>query len=264
MQDDRQFREMTCDPKFRKVLITDGRSAIGQAMARAFVEAGAKLVWVGQSEPWKKFPGADELAQLPGVSLQPLDVTNEKSVREMAAEIGGRVDILVNTARLQRNHGIQARPGTESMRAQLDVNFLGLLRLAQEFGPALRARAADGQSNAVAWVNILSIFALSNFPPQGSWSATQAAAHSLAQCLRAEMRPAGIRVVNVFPGPIDDEWNKELPPPKLTPAALAKAVITGLQRGVEDIYPGDLAGELRERWRENPKILERELADERS
>jgi len=27
------------------------------------------------------------------------------------------------------------------------------------------------------------------------------------------MRPSGIRVINVFPGPIDDEWNQNLPPP---------------------------------------------------
>ena len=74
------------------------------------------------------------------------------------------------------------------------------------------------------------------------------------------MRPAGIRVINVFPGPIDDEWNQNMPPPKLTPAALASAIVKGLQDGVEDIYPGDVAQEWLARWRENPKVLERELA----
>ena len=120
----------------------------------------------------------------------------------------------------------------------MDVNYFGLLRLAQEFGPALRARGADGQSNAMAWVNLLSIYALANFPPHGTFSASKAAAHSLAQCLRAEMRPAGVRVINVFPGPIDDEWNQLLPPPKLAPAALANAVVAALRDGVEDVYPG--------------------------
>jgi hypothetical protein len=74
------------------------------------------------------------------------------------------------------------------------------------------------------------------------------------------MRPGGIRVVNVFPGPIDDEWNQTLPPPKLAPAALAKAVIRALQDGVEDLYPGDLAEEWLARFRESPKTLERELS----
>ena len=87
----------------------------------------------------------------------------------------------------------------------------------------------------------------------------QAAAHSLAQCLRAEMRPSGVRVVNVFPGPIDDEWNQLTPPPKVAPAALARAMVKALQDGVEDVYPGDVAQEWLARWRDNPKALEREL-----
>ena len=58
------------------------------------------------------------------------------------------------------------------------------------------------------------------------------------------MRQAGIRVVNVFPGPIDDEWNQLVPPPKLAPAALAKAIVTALRDGVEDIYPGDVAQDI--------------------
>ncbi|WP_295541475.1 SDR family NAD(P)-dependent oxidoreductase, partial [uncultured Pseudacidovorax sp.] len=109
-------------------------------------------------------------------------------------------------------------------------------------------------------INLLSIYALSNFPPHGTFSASKAAAHSLAQCLRAEMRPAGIRVINVFPGPIDDEWNQHMPPPKLGPDALASAIVKALRDGVEDVYPGDVAQEWLQRWRDNPKVLERELA----
>jgi len=85
-------------------------------------------------------------------------------------------------------------------------------------------------------------------------------AEQLAQCLRAEMRPAGVRVVNVFPGPVDDEWNQLLPPPKLAPAALARALVGALREGVEDLYPGDVAQEWLARWRDNPKALERELS----
>ena len=53
MADDPELREMTCDPKFRKVLVTDGMTAVGRALVRALVEAGADLVWVGHAEPWK-------------------------------------------------------------------------------------------------------------------------------------------------------------------------------------------------------------------
>ena len=260
MADDRQLREFTCDPKFRKVLVTDGKTALGQSLVKILVEAGADLVWVGYSKPWKKFPGFSELQKIPQVTLVPLDVTDSKNVREVAAEIGGKVDILVNNAEFHRAFGIGNRAGVETARSEMDVNYFGLLRLAQEFAPVMRARGADGQSSAVAWVNLLSVYALANFPPHGTFSASKAAAHSLAQCLRAEMRPAGVRVVNVFPGPIDDEWNQLTPPPKVAPGALAKAMVRALQEGVEDVYPGDVAQEWLERWRDNPKALERELS----
>lgn len=258
--DDRQLREFTCDPKFRKVLITDGRSALGQSLVHAFASAQADLIWVGHSEPWKVFPGFEKLTAVPGVTLLPLDLTDSKNVKEVAAEIGAKVDIVVNNAEHHRAFGIGNRAGVETARAEMDVNYFGLLRLAQELGPVMRARGADGQSSAVAWVNLLSIYALANFPPHGTFSASKAAAHSLAQCLRAEMRPAGVRVVNVFPGPIDDEWNQLLPPPKVAPPSLAAAIVKALRDGVEDVYPGDVAQEWLARWRDNPKALEKELS----
>ena len=260
MADDRQLREFTCDPKFRKVLITDGKTSLGQSLVKGFVKAGADLIWVGHAEPWKNFPGFQEIKSLQQASLVPLDLTDSRNVREVAAEIGGKVDIVVNNAEHHRAFGIGNRAGVETARAEMDVNYFGLLRLAQELGPAMRSRGADGQSSAVAWVNLLSIYALANFPPHGTFSASKAAAHSLAQCLRAEMRPAGVRVVNVFPGPLDDEWNQLLPPPKLAPAALARAGIKALQDGIEDVYPGDVAQEWLARWRDNPKALEKELS----
>jgi NAD(P)-dependent dehydrogenase (short-subunit alcohol dehydrogenase family)/uncharacterized OB-fold protein len=260
MADDRMLREMTSDPKFRKVLVTDGKTAVGQAMVQALVKAGAEIVWVGHAEPWKKLPGFDDISQFKEVTLVPLDLTNGRSVSELAGEIGGKVDIVINTAEVHRTYGIGARRGTDVAKSEMEINYFGYLRLAQEFGPALRARSADGVTHAAAWVNLLSIYALSNFPPHGTFSASKAAALSLAQCQRAEMRPAGIRVINVFPGPIDDEWNQNLPPPKLAPAALASAIVKALKEGVEDVYPGDVAQEWLERWRENPKVLERELA----
>jgi NAD(P)-dependent dehydrogenase (short-subunit alcohol dehydrogenase family)/uncharacterized OB-fold protein len=260
MADDRQLREFTCDPKQRKVLVTDGKTALGQALVKEMTSAGAEIIWVGHAEPWKKFAGFDELQKIPQVTLIPLEVTDSKNVREVAAEIAGKVDIVVNNAEYHRSFGISNRQGVETARSEMDVNYFGLLRLAQEFGPAMRSRGADGRASAVAWVNLLSVYALANFPAHGTFSASKAAAYSLAQCLRAEMRPAGVRVVNAFPGPIDDEWNQLLPPPKLAPTALAKALVSALREGVEDVYPGDVAQEWLARWRDNPKALERELS----
>ncbi len=215
--------------------------------------AGAERIYVGVPEPWPPAAVA-AFAQIPQTLLRPLDLTDSASVADLAAEIAGKVDILVNTAEHHRPHGVLAR-GIETARAEMEVNYFGLLRLAHSFAPALRARAADG---AAAWVNVLSIFALASFPPHGTFSASQAAAHSLAQSLRAEL--AGLRVVNVYPGPIDEEWNDSLPPPKLAPGALAGAIVAALRQGVEDVYPGDVAQDWLARLRDNPKALEREAA----
>lgn len=260
MADDRVLREMTSDPKFRKVLVTDGKTAAGQAIVRAVIEAGADIVWVGHAEPWKDLGGLDEIAALPQVTLVPLDLTDGRGVAQVASSIGGKVDIVINNAEYHRTHGISSRRGTDVAKLEMEINYFGLLRLAQELGPALKGRSADREDSATAWVNVLSVFALSNFAQHGTFSASKAAAYSLSQCLRAEMREAGIRVVNVFPGPMDDEWNQHILPPKVSPQELARAIVRALQDGVEDVYPGAVAREWLERWRENPKVLERELA----
>jgi NAD(P)-dependent dehydrogenase (short-subunit alcohol dehydrogenase family)/uncharacterized OB-fold protein len=261
VSDDPKLREMTCDPRGRKVLVTDGKTAVGQAIVRALAAVGADLVWIGEAEPWKRAAGLEALRALPQAVIVPLDVTDGKSVRELAGEIGGKVDILINTADHHRTFSIASRRGVETAQLEMDVNYLGLLRLAQEFAPVLRARAADEPTNAIAWVNLLSIFALANYPPHGTYAASKAAAWSLSQALRAELRPAGVRVINLFPGPIDDEWDQLEMPPKLAPASLANAMVEALQGSVEDVYPGDVAQDWLARHLDNPKVLERELEE---
>jgi short-subunit dehydrogenase/uncharacterized OB-fold protein len=256
MADDRVLRELTNDPAGRKILITDGRAPVAVPLARALATVGAELIYVGMTEPWPPAAVA-AFEQIPQVLVRPLDVTDSKAVADLAAEIAGKVDILINTAEHHRVQAIAAR-GIETARAEMEVNYFGLLRLAEHFAPALRARAADG---AAAWVNVLSIFSLSNFPPHGTFSASKAAAHSAAQGLRAELRGAGLRVVNVFPGPVEEEWNDMLPPPKLAPVALATAIVAALRDGVEDVYPGEVAQDWLARWCDNPKALEREVAE---
>jgi NAD(P)-dependent dehydrogenase (short-subunit alcohol dehydrogenase family)/uncharacterized OB-fold protein len=259
LADEPKLRDMTSDPRFRKVLVTDAKSPVGQAVVRAVIDAGADLVWAGHCEPWKNPPGWSDIAGLAKTTLVPLDVTDTKSVNELAAELGFKVDIIINTAEYHRTFGIFGRVGVETAKAEMETNCFGLLRLAQAFGPIMRARGADGEASAVAWVNMLSIYALSNFPQQATYSASMAASLSVAQALRAEMRLAGIRVVNIFPGPIDDEWNQLLLPPKLAPSAVARAIVGALKGSVEDVYPGDIAQDWLTRFRDNPKALEREL-----
>ena len=129
------------------------------------------------------------------------------------------------------------------------MNYFGLLRLAREFGPVMRSRGPTA----------------SRAPSPGSMCCRylpcqiSGTRHVLGikgggvRCRVPAIRDAcgGIRVINVFPGPIDDEWNQLLPPPKLAPEALARAVVAALRDGVEDVYPGDVAQEWRRRYAEN-------------
>lgn len=152
-----------------------------------------------------------------------------------------------------------ARRDVVTSRDEMEVNYFGLMRLMQAFGPGLRARGADGVNSACAWVNLLSVYALCNRPDFGSASASQAAALSLAQCFRAEMAGSGVKVVNAFCGPLDAEWHQPLPPPKVTPKLLAREVTHALQQGLEDIAIGDVAKDVRARWKEDAGVLEKQL-----
>ena len=199
------------------------------------------------------------LEDIPEVQILPLDVTDTRSVAELAGEIGGKVDILINNARFLRPGGALSRGDTVFAQQEMEVNYLGLMRLAQAFGPGMCARTADGVNSAVAWVNILSAHALVSLPELGGFSASQAAALSLSQSLRAEFRASGLRVMNVFIGPTEDDWHQPLPPPKVPPEALARDLVVGLQAGLEDVYCGDVARDLIERFRAGAKVLEREM-----
>ena len=44
------------------------------------------------------------------------------------------------------------------------------------------------------------------------------------------------------------------------PERLAADIVNALRRGAEDVFPGDIAQEWLARWRDNPKVLERELS----
>lgn len=260
MADDPILRELSCDPKFRRLLITDGDSPVGQALAAQAVQAGAELVFVGIAKPWVPRPGREALAAMERVAVVPLDVTDSRSVEDLAVQIGGRVDILINTAEYVRPGGSSHGREMQRIRESMEVNYFGLARLAQSFGPAMRGRAADRANSACAWVNILSVYALANLAPFGTFSESKAAAYSLSHALRAEMQAHGIRVINMFPGPIDDEWHQTVPAPKVAPSAIASAIIKALKDGVEDVYVGDIAQDIFARWRDNPKALEREGA----
>jgi NAD(P)-dependent dehydrogenase (short-subunit alcohol dehydrogenase family)/uncharacterized OB-fold protein len=258
MEDDPMMRELTAHPKHRRVLITDARSPVTEPLIAELQRAGAAHVWVGEAEGWRRWPGRDRLAAMENVTLVPLDVTDTDSLFELAGEIGGKTDILINPARFVRPGGVMGSD-TVFARDAMEVNALGLMRLGQAFGPAMAARTSDGLNNAAAFVTVLSVSALAPEPGYGAFAASQAAARSVARTLRAEFAPNGLRLTCVYTGPTEDEWHDGLPPPKVAPKALARGIVRGLADGLEEVFVGDVAKDFAERWRRDPGILEREI-----
>jgi short-subunit dehydrogenase len=151
------------------------------------------------------------------------------------AMIARDVDMLVNTSRYEGNG-----------RDEMEINYFGLLRLEKAFVPSMQSRAAANRHGA-AWINILAVTALCGVASQPTFSASMAAALSVSQSLRARGRAAGLRVINVLPGPMSAQ-------------ILARSVVAGLREGLEDIYPGEMAQEWLSRWLDSPKVLERMVA----
>lgn len=260
MMDDPQWRELTADPKYRRVLITDGRNPVTPHLVAALKKAGAGEIHIGVSAAWKPFPGSDALVGMTGVHLFPLDVTDERSVENAARDYGAKTEILINTADHLRPGALWSEGQVNQAREAMEVHCFGLMRLARAFGPVMASRGADGQTGAVAWVNLLSVFAQTAMPQFAAYAAAQSAALALSHSLRSELASGGVRLMNVFSGPTDSDWYQALPQPKVTQKALGAAVVDGLKRGLEDVYVGDIAKDLNERRLRNPKALERELA----
>ena len=61
-------------------------------------------------------------------------------------------------------------------------------------------------------------------------------------------------------GPIDTDMVKDLPIPKTSPADVASAVLAGVARGEEDIFPDPMAQQMGALWNKSPKEYERAFA----
>ena len=249
MDADPQLREFTADPRGRRVLVTDGRSAFGRAIAQSMLDAGAATVFSGIADAWKPFTPP------PGDTID-LDLTDTTSVHRLTAEFGGRIDIVIDTTLHIRPGGMLDRGDIIDARDEMERVYFGPLRLAQSLGPALRGRAGDGTHAACAWVSLISIAGL---VPQDGYrlnAAAHAACLSLTHTLRAELRP--LKILAALVGPLDDDWHQHVPPPKVTPAHLAAAVLRGLKSGLEDITVGDIAQDVMDRWTDHPAITLRQ------
>lgn len=258
MHDDPQLRVFTANPKHRRILVTDGRGPVGQATALALLDAGAQCVFLGNAAPLIRFEGQDDVAERPGLEHVALDLSDTQSATDLAAQLGGRVDIIVNTAGFVREGGAALAGKLPDLAAAMDVDVLGLMRLTQAFAPAMSARSDDGANAAAAIVDVASIFGLTGRAGFAGMAASASARLTLLSSLRGEMQHTGIRVMSVLTGPVDDDWHQSIPPPKVSPTQIARAVTQALIGGQELTTVGDVAKDILARWQADPLLTIRE------
>jgi short-subunit dehydrogenase len=128
-----------------------------------------------------------------------LDVTSDEDVAAVASL--GPVDILVNNAGVA-GYGNPVTMDFTAVREELEVNYLGALRMVRAFVPAM----VEQKQGAV--VNIATAFAKVNLPLVGTYCATKAALLSLGQALRAYLSDKGVVVITVLPTTIDTDMSR--------------------------------------------------------
>ncbi len=179
-------------------LVTGGSSGIGESTARALLAKGFTVYAVARR--------VDRMAALEseGVHTFAMDVTDDASMTSGISRIieeQGRIDVLVNNAGYGSYGAVEDVP-IEEARRQFEVNVFGLARLVQLVTPHMRAQ----KSGRI--INISSIGG-KFYEPFGAWyHATKFAVEGFSDSLRMELRPFGIKVVLIEPGPILTEWNE--------------------------------------------------------
>ncbi len=161
-------------------LVTGANGGIGQYYIQGLQAAGANRIYAGARNPdsLKDIAATDPDRIIP----IPLDITNEASVKA-AAQAYTDVNLLINNAGVGFNQRLVADINFDKVRSEIEVNYLGTLRMCLAFAPVLKANGGG------AIVNMLTILAKVNFPLNASYCASKAAALLATQGIRAELAP---------------------------------------------------------------------------
>jgi NAD(P)-dependent dehydrogenase (short-subunit alcohol dehydrogenase family) len=122
------------------ILITGGNKGLGREAARRLLELGHR-VYIGARNPTLGQAAAADL----GAQFLPLDVTDDSSVAEAAAELGrreGRLDVLINNAGIIGQAVKPDEVTASDMQLVYDVNVFGIVRTTHAFLTLLRASDA--------------------------------------------------------------------------------------------------------------------------
>ncbi len=179
--------------------ITGASTGFGRLLAEYLLKGGATVVATARK--------VDQLTDLttryPGsATILPLDVTSESSIKAAVADAIGRVghiDVLVNNAGYGVCGAVEEVTHDEYM-PMFNTNVFGLINLTQAFLPMFRER----RSGAI--INLSSIGGLIGSPGWGFYNASKFAVEGLSAALYGELKPLGVHVMVVEPGPFRTDF----------------------------------------------------------
>lgn len=232
-------------------LVTGANGGIGQYYIQGLQAAGATRIYAGARNPdsLKDIAATDPDRIMP----IPLDITDEASVKT-ASEAYSDVNLLINNAGVGFNQRLVPDINFDKVRSEIEVNYLGMLRMCLAFAPVLKTNGGG------AIVNMLTILAKVNFPLNASYCASKAAALLATQGIRAELASQKTLVVGVMPGTVDTGMSKDFPPPKVAPEEVVRTALQAVIDEVEDVYPGEQAQEMQAQLLQDPKAVEKWMA----
>lgn len=233
-------------------MVTGANRGIGRATVDALLEAGAAKVYAACRDNAAGEALAAELGDR--VTAVPLDITDAAQVAAAAGACAD-VNLLINNAGVNFNQPVLGASNVEMARSEVEVNYLGTMAMCNAFGPVL---AANGGG---ALVNVLTILSRVNMPASGSYCASKAAAYSMTQAVRAQLKGQGTLVVGIMPGAVDTRLTDGMEIPKMAPAEVAGDILAAVQAGDEERYPGDMAAGVAAGLAADPKAVEADFAN---
>ena len=183
----------------RSVMITGVSTGLGRAIAVAALNAGHTVIGTVR----RREDAAAFEALSPGQAHgRLLDLTDGEGLASLAAELEetlGGIDVLVNNAGYGVE-GIFEETPLEVFRQQFEVNVFGTVAVTKAVLPGMRRR---GQGHVIF---ITSMGGLRAFPGLSAYHGTKYALEGIADSLRMELAPLGIKVTSVEPGSFRTEW----------------------------------------------------------
>lgn len=168
------------------ILITGITSGFGRAMASQLCTDGHKVYGTYRRDS----------EQIPGVTYLKADVQDETSLRSAVNTVmdkEGHIDTVISNAGMGIGGPLEFT-SIEDAQRQMDVNFMGMVRLLNLVVPIMR-RQHHGHI-----ICISSIGGLMGLPYQGMYSASKFAIEGYCEALRLELRRFGIHVTVINPG----------------------------------------------------------------